>query len=119
MTTPDDLLPVTVEALDALAVKLLHSYRKRDGLTCYNYDHNRQRDERYMREIFAELVAPFIAHSLPGDVGSRAVELLREYMDAEEIDDVDARASELGACRFSVRAFLAALTPSPCPGDGK
>lgn len=47
-------------------------------------------------------------HELPRDVGARAVELLREYMDAEEIDDVDARSSELGACRFSVRAFLAA-----------
>lgn len=49
------------EALDELAVKVLHNYRKRDGLTCYVYDHNRQRDERYMRETFAELVAPFIA----------------------------------------------------------
>ncbi|PQM29387.1 hypothetical protein CVO77_00155 [Sphingopyxis lindanitolerans] len=45
-------------------------------------------------------------HELPRDLGARAIELLREYYDAEEIDDVDARSSELGACRFSVRAFL-------------
>lgn len=49
------------DALDRLAVRVLHDYRKRDGLTCYNYDHNRLRDERYMRETFAELVAPFLA----------------------------------------------------------
>lgn len=55
-------------------------------------------------------------HELPRDVGARAIELLREYYDAEEIDDVDARSSELGACRFSVRAFLETV-PSALTGD--
>ena len=66
----DTMVAVTPEALEALAVKVLHNYRKRDGLTCYNYHHNRLRDERYMRETFAELVAPFIARHQSGRTGA-------------------------------------------------
>lgn len=49
--------------LDALAVRVLRDYRRRDGLTCYNYDSNRLRDEKYMKESFAQIVAPFIDQS--------------------------------------------------------
>lgn len=82
------------EALDKLAVKVLHSYRKRDGLTCYKYDHNRQRDERYMRETFAELVAPFIAAlAHPAQAP------------AQPVDETERLRTELAEARETIIAF--------------
>lgn len=74
MTTTEAALR---EALDSLAVRVLRAYRRRDGLTSYVYDDNRKRDERYMKEVFTELVMPFIAsRSQPSPASSTAGEVL-------------------------------------------
>lgn len=123
MTTPDEaqaLLPVTPELFERIATTICQTVAEipdRSSPDDWPEAMLVTADELQLIVMIAlESEAERISHPLPGDT-LRAIELLREYMDAEEIDDVDERASELGACRFSVRAFLAALTPSALSGD--
>ncbi len=60
----DDMVKVTRGDLDAaksVAAQVLHAFRRRDGLTCYVYPDNREREEGYMRDTFEEIVAPLLA----------------------------------------------------------
>jgi len=47
--------------LNALAVRVLHDYRRRDGLTSYVYEDSRKRHEAYMQAAFEAIVRPALA----------------------------------------------------------
>lgn len=49
-----------IEKVSRLAVRVLHDFRRRDGLTCYARPENQQRDEANMMASFQAIVAPAI-----------------------------------------------------------
>ena len=102
-----------------LAVRVLHDYRLRNGLTGYAIDSNRARDEDHMIAAFEALVAPTVARIASEARSSSSGEVEREALigpiAAILLGNVNAPEQEI----YRVARELAALPKPTTPERAK